>query len=908
MKRISVIFLCLFIICYVNIGALAAYQYPAEFWDLNAKYESALEKGYSRSIATYGEQIIDLMKNRPNAKEKRLVLASRYREVAVAYLKLGFYETSAKYFNLLKELVDKYPGELNEWVEIADKATTQMNKEIKLYTDRGTPVYYGAKNEKRNGVLFGTNVDGEVRNSGVLDNESMTIIYQEFGNSLLPYNVNEFKKASESGLAVEFALNCPNEAGDIRNVKNMTSYLAEISDLFSEYPDTPVYLRFAAEFDSSWENKPNMSEFKSAFKFVSEYFKSRNSNVAMVWSPTQAASYDVNVSSYYPGDEYVDWIGLSSYASMYTKDGKNADELEEMWFKKGNNSAPVVAVKDFIEEYGNRKPIMLSESGSAHYLFGGLNIDTTDFALKRMREYYTYLPMIYPQIKLIAHFDNRLNGEFEDFRLASNQKIKDEYLSLTKGQRFIQDGYNGDSGYCYREIGNGTEVNGVFEVSCYAHLYGRNIKRVIYYIDDKYAGESNKIPFTAMLDASAYNGKHTLKAVVEVEGRESETVSSQINIYSDNKPITVKISGNKIEFDQEPVLYNDRTMVPMRKIFETLGAQVSWDDNTSTAIGEKDGKRIEVTIGRNIMYINNKKIQLDAPAIELSGRTLVPVRAIAEGLGCDVGWDDKNYFVLITPENNQSYDSNDDEAYRSDDSEEEQEEEEEYYEEEEEYDEEEYDEEEYEWSEWTRNLPDHVDEDDYRIQEKVMYSYREKKYYITDEEEEDNEDYLDDIDKEYGEWSDWDDEYIEEDDWTDVQVKTVEGETEYFYGHYCTEETSDGEDEYECRDDEFHDECDYHKIGWLDYELEAIDEDETEFIYFDDDGELYECKNGHFVWYLLDESEDEKEMYRQRDIEYIYTYWRWGDWSDFDEDDPYEEFDEDEIDVRERVYYRYKRR
>ena len=141
--------------------------------------------------------------------------------------------------------------------------------------------------------------------------------------------------------------------------------------------------------------------------------------------------------------------------------------------------------------------------------------DTSAFALQRLREYYSYLPMVYPQIKLIAYFDWYVNAEEEksDYRLTTNSALQNEYLKLTNGERFIHNGYNGDIGFCYRKVMEGISVDSVFPVSCYAHKYNTEIKTVTYFIDGNYVGMSNEIPYMTYIDASGYQGRHSLKAI-----------------------------------------------------------------------------------------------------------------------------------------------------------------------------------------------------------------------------------------------------------------------------------------------------------------------------------------------------------------------------------------------------------
>lgn len=102
--------------------------------------------------------------------------------------------------------------------------------------------------------------------------------------------------------------------------------------------------------------------------------------------------------------------------------------------------------------------------------------------------------------------------------------------------------------------------------------------------------------------------------------------------------ITVYLDGNKLDFDVNPSIINGRTMVPMRKIFEEIGAFVYWDNETQTAFGETIEDFVTISIGDNYLEHNGEFVGLDSPATIISGRTLVPARAIAESFNCDVDW------------------------------------------------------------------------------------------------------------------------------------------------------------------------------------------------------------------------------------------------------------------------------
>ncbi len=100
-------------------------------------------------------------------------------------------------------------------------------------------------------------------------------------------------------------------------------------------------------------------------------------------------------------------------------------------------------------------------------------------------------------------------------------------------------------------------------------------------------------------------------------------------------------------YGQAPVIVNDRTLVPLRAIFEAMGADVQWDDATSTATAVRGDITVSISIGSNQLYVNGAAKELDVPAQLINNRTMVPVRAIAEGFGCEVNWSDKYQRVYI---------------------------------------------------------------------------------------------------------------------------------------------------------------------------------------------------------------------------------------------------------------------
>ncbi len=119
-----------------------------------------------------------------------------------------------------------------------------------------------------------------------------------------------------------------------------------------------------------------------------------------------------------------------------------------------------------------------------------------------------------------------------------------------------------------------------------------------------------------------------------------------------NENVTVKLNGKTLEFDVQPQLIGGRTMVPLRVIFESLGAVVEWDGSSSTVTAYNEFYIVKATIGSNTMYVNGEGKWIDVPPMEVNSRTLVPARFVAEAFNCDVQWDPNTSTVYITSNEN----------------------------------------------------------------------------------------------------------------------------------------------------------------------------------------------------------------------------------------------------------------
>ncbi|MHB2021165.1 MAG: stalk domain-containing protein [Candidatus Xenobia bacterium] len=112
--------------------------------------------------------------------------------------------------------------------------------------------------------------------------------------------------------------------------------------------------------------------------------------------------------------------------------------------------------------------------------------------------------------------------------------------------------------------------------------------------------------------------------------------------------INVTVNGTPVVFDQPPAMVSGSVMVPMRGVFNRLGADVVWDAPTRTIRATHGDTVIQLQLGAPTATINGQQRPLSTPAMEIGGRTMVPLRFVSEALGAEVKWDPATRTVAIS--------------------------------------------------------------------------------------------------------------------------------------------------------------------------------------------------------------------------------------------------------------------
>ena len=122
--------------------------------------------------------------------------------------------------------------------------------------------------------------------------------------------------------------------------------------------------------------------------------------------------------------------------------------------------------------------------------------------------------------------------------------------------------------------------------------------------------------------------------------------------------ISVYVNDNKVVFDQNPVIHGDMTLVPLRGVFEKLGAKVDWEQATQAVKIMKEDKTITLKKGSKDAFINNILQKLDTEPQLLNNRIMVPLRFISETLDAKVDWNGATRTINITQSNSTENNTN----------------------------------------------------------------------------------------------------------------------------------------------------------------------------------------------------------------------------------------------------------
>ncbi|MDO4542560.1 MAG: S-layer homology domain-containing protein, partial [Bacillota bacterium] len=239
------------------------------------------------------------------------------------------------------------------------------------------------------------------------------------------------------------------------------------------------------------------------------------------------------------GDEYVDYVGISSYMfSQAYSDSEKAAKLDVL----GTNSKTQrwsQQIDFFYNIYGYKKPVIISEGG-ASYIDGNTRGEITDYAAYHIRDFYTYLPIRYPNMKYAVYF-NIDKDDREKYVLSDRDALINAYNTAIKDEYFITEpSQSANIPYYYAPLETLSESNPIRadkEVLCSYIKYVKDaeVRQVRYLVSGINVGSSREIPYEVECDFSEFAGEEVIVTVqaLDIQGNVLVTKDFAVKVEGD---------------------------------------------------------------------------------------------------------------------------------------------------------------------------------------------------------------------------------------------------------------------------------------------------------------------------------------------------------------------------------------
>lgn len=125
-------------------------------------------------------------------------------------------------------------------------------------------------------------------------------------------------------------------------------------------------------------------------------------------------------------------------------------------------------------------------------------------------------------------------------------------------------------------------------------------------------------------------------------------IGAGMSAMAEEDVVSVVVDNEKVVFsDQEPIILDGTTLVPIRAVFEQAGAEVTWDQDTKTATLVRGNYTVKITVGDSVLYKNNSQVALSVSALMYNNRILIPVRAVGQAMDFNISWDGFHSTVFV---------------------------------------------------------------------------------------------------------------------------------------------------------------------------------------------------------------------------------------------------------------------
>ena len=408
---------------------------------------------------------------------------------------------------------------------LADQSTTTLRTAYKdldprteIYAVTQTPgsdyPYYGAKNEPNGGVYYGRTTQGGTLSDGsfglvnyshMTDESAVSFYYSLTDSYDLEYWSYLYGPALRDGTrAFLLYLNFEEEGAECPRIVS-GSYDAKLIETFG-YLNTlscPVFVRIGGEVNV-WGNQAKPADFIAAYQHVVNIARSQAPRAAMVFSPNFSSANKVDMDIYYPGDQYVDWVGVSLYYDRWHRSG---DTQRDEFYGVGAYGDALLNIQQVVNlSRLHHKPVIVTEGGSCNMYKG---TDNSAWAADRMQRAYAFLPMVYPEVKCIISSDYGESWSGIDYSFYTNPTVTAAYRQGGASNAAYVRSYQ-DKGSYYTKLSAYTgKWEGVMELAAYS--WSSDKQTATWTVDGQVMATAADYPYSFRLDTAALaTGSHTV--------------------------------------------------------------------------------------------------------------------------------------------------------------------------------------------------------------------------------------------------------------------------------------------------------------------------------------------------------------------------------------------------------------
>ncbi|WP_258171124.1 glycoside hydrolase family 26 protein [Paenibacillus sp. R14(2021)] len=506
-----------------------AYEVQAmDVWGLYKEAQKLESQGnYATAIAKYKLIAPEFVKKKEYGNA-----AGMFRRIGDDYAKLKKYDDAVAGWDLEAQ----YAGKAGQTqISIAAKRRADMLRSTaSLYVETaadavGSSNTHGAKFEPNNGAYLGAyaELDPAVHNAQTAKpfyteqfpvltakKHAAYLIYFTYGQPLASIQ-SHLNHALAAGTAIELGIQPLKGLSEVKDDEYLHQLARDI-----EASGVKVFLRFANEMNGDWVkwHEKDPKNYIDKFRLVAKVFhQEAPNNVVMVWAPDRLPEY--NIQDYYPGDDAVDWVGVSLYSIF----NPALDPL-----KQGEDRSSHIEKFDQIYKlYAARKPVFISEGGVA-YMYPEKKQDVTDWAVYKMKEFYASLPMLYPRVKAVFWFDSNhdASARIKYYMLSANAKLLNGYKQSVANPFYLSS-IGDESPVAYKPASAASPVSAsLHSISAYVKTWSPTLSKVTYDIGGKTIAAVTSLPWTAEINFAPYKGKK-IEVVVRAYNSKNTLVTTQ---------------------------------------------------------------------------------------------------------------------------------------------------------------------------------------------------------------------------------------------------------------------------------------------------------------------------------------------------------------------------------------------